>query len=204
MMSLVNTTAIKAGSFISANELVAIVDENDEFVKAASRKEMRLYNLIHRSTVVIVYDYMKEAIFIHKRSAAKEWCPSHYDTGFGGVVNADEICSENASRELFEEAHLQRSPDELEFLGKTYFGDNTTKVFTSNYVAFFDGEADDLTPQAEEVQYIEKVPLQVVQQRIDSGELFVPQGIKAFSSIRKRLESISSEKKFFLNATPGH
>jgi isopentenyldiphosphate isomerase len=71
------------------DELVMIVDNDDNFIKTTSRKEMRSNNLTHRATAIFVLNEAKEFL-IQKRSEQKEFCPGYYDLNFGGVVGAGE------------------------------------------------------------------------------------------------------------------
>jgi isopentenyldiphosphate isomerase len=66
------------------DEMVIIVDKDDNFVKVANRKEMRLKNLTHRSTSIFVNKGDK--FLVQKRSMMKEFCPGFLDLTVGGVV----------------------------------------------------------------------------------------------------------------------
>jgi isopentenyldiphosphate isomerase len=70
------------------DEMVIIVDKDDNFVHNASRKEMRLNNLIHRSTAIFIKKEKK--FLVQKRSIMKEFCPGYLDLCVGGVVSAGE------------------------------------------------------------------------------------------------------------------
>jgi isopentenyldiphosphate isomerase len=71
------------------DELIIIVDQDDNYIKDASRKEMRQNNLTHRATSIFVQNNKKQ-ILIQKRSEKKEFCPGYYDLCFGGIVSAGE------------------------------------------------------------------------------------------------------------------
>ena len=51
---------------------------------------MREHNLWHRSTTIFVIDE-HQRFCINKRSHSKDYCPGWLDTGFGGVVGAQEM-----------------------------------------------------------------------------------------------------------------
>jgi isopentenyldiphosphate isomerase len=70
------------------DEMIIIVDRDDNFVRNTTRKEMRLNNLIHRSTAIFIKKGNK--FLVQKRSMMKEFCPGYLDLCVGGVVSANE------------------------------------------------------------------------------------------------------------------
>ncbi len=70
------------------DEIIKIVDKEDNFVRNATRKEMRLNNLTHRSTSIFIKKADK--FLVQKRSVMKEFCPGYLDLCVGGIVAAGE------------------------------------------------------------------------------------------------------------------
>ena len=86
-------------------ELIGIYDENDNYIKGYSRKEVRSKNLIHRATDILVRN-IKGEILVQTRSNSKEYCPGYLDIVFGVMVSDGEDVDKSAERELGEEAGL--------------------------------------------------------------------------------------------------
>ena len=75
-----------------------VVDENNQVIGSAKRKEVRQKNLWHRASYIFVYEKKDGHTFIlvQKRSLKKDYCPGYYDLANGGVVGADELDELNA------------------------------------------------------------------------------------------------------------
>jgi 8-oxo-dGTP pyrophosphatase MutT (NUDIX family) len=88
------------------------------------RKQVHLYNILHRGIGVLVYrarqeqqeggaqeeqEQQQEEIFVHQRSHTKRVFPSMYDMFVGGVSGAGEDSDTSASRELAEELNIHTS-----------------------------------------------------------------------------------------------
>jgi isopentenyldiphosphate isomerase len=67
-------------------EVVQQVDENDNLIGPIGRKEVRDKGLFYRSTFIFLLNSTRDKFWIHKRTPQKTWYPSHWDSGFGGVV----------------------------------------------------------------------------------------------------------------------
>lgn len=130
----------------AADEIVAIVDEHNNVVGAAPRREMRAKRLPHRSTYVLVFN-SKGDLYVQKRTLTKDVFPSYYDPAAGGVVLADESYEQGASRELEEEMGIRGVP--LTLLFDFYFEDANTRVWGRAFSCIYDGE---VVLQAEEVE----------------------------------------------------
>lgn len=90
---------------MSASELVALVDEDDRVVGAATRAEMRRHRLLHRCVYILLLDSSRR-LFIHRRTSSKDIYPGFWDVAVGGVVAAGEDYDEAATREVEEEVGL--------------------------------------------------------------------------------------------------
>lgn len=121
-----------------SDELIVLVNEQDEPTGTGVRKEMRAHRLIHRVTCVFVLNSRGD-IFVQKRSAAKDYCPSHFDPGAGGVVGArDGTLLESAQREVEEELGVPATTP-LTPLGKIYCEDARVRCWCYLFECVFDG-----------------------------------------------------------------
>lgn len=128
------------------SELVAIVDKDNNVIGAASRKEMREQNLIHRASFVIVKN-SQDQIFVQKRVAFKETFPGHFDPAPGGVVGAHEDYESNAVRELQEEMGI--SGVSLTHHFDFFYESSGMRLWGALFSCTYDGE---LVLQPEEVE----------------------------------------------------
>ena len=89
-------------AFNTKNEIIGIFDENDNYVRKDTRKNMRANNLIHRCTDIVVINDKNE-ILVQTRSLKKEYCPGYLEAVIGGVVGDGEDPNLCAEREVKEE-----------------------------------------------------------------------------------------------------
>src|SRR5215467_3140065 len=129
----------------AADEIVVIVDEHNNIVGAAPRREMRGRCLPHRSTYILVFN-SQGALYVQKRTMSKDVFPGYYDPATGGVVLAGESYEQSALRELEEEMGIRQVP--LTWMFDFYFADQRTRVWGGAYACTYDGP---LTLQVEEV-----------------------------------------------------
>lgn len=112
--------ALLDGTSRDAAERVCTVDEHNVRTSMGSfRSDMRLNNLWHRATYIIIKHTEtsseennlnsdeEEYILVQKRSKTKDYCPNKLDPSPGGVVGFHETYLENAQRELIEEMNLK-------------------------------------------------------------------------------------------------
>ena len=88
---------------LSVAELVSWVSPANTVLGARTRRDVRAQNLLHRATYNFLHEARTGALFVHRRAARKDYCPSHWDVAPGGVVQFGETYAENAERELAEE-----------------------------------------------------------------------------------------------------
>src|SRR5437667_2569995 len=110
----------------AADEIVVIVDEHNNVVGAAPRREMRVKRLPHRSTYILVFNSQGE-LYVQKRTMTKDVFPGYYDPATGGVVLAGESYEEGARRELAEELSIHDVP--LTSLFTFYFAAERTRAW---------------------------------------------------------------------------
>jgi len=154
----------------AADEIVVIVDEHNNVVGAAPRREMRAQRLPHRSTYILVFN-SQGALYVQKRTMTKDVFPGYYDPAAGGVVLAGESYEEGARRELYEEMGIRDVP--LAPLFTFYFTDEHTCVWGSVFSCVYDGE---VVLQVEEVESGEFVPLDEILQRAHTAP-YTPDGM---------------------------
>ncbi len=83
-----------------------VVNECDEVVGRATRREVHARSLRHRAVHVLVLDDT-ERVFLQKRSMAKDMAPGLWDSSCSGHLDAGEDYDAAAIRELGEEIGVQ-------------------------------------------------------------------------------------------------
>jgi 8-oxo-dGTP pyrophosphatase MutT (NUDIX family) len=121
----------------SPDEIVSLVDRTGAVVGRAPRWRVRRDNLMHAATVVLVR-HPDGRIYVQRRSAEKDWQPSAYDVGAGGVLQHGETPSESAVRELAEELGITGTV--LRPLGLSVYEDHTLRCVEHCYETTYDGE----------------------------------------------------------------
>ena len=154
----------------AADEIVVIVDDHNNVVGAAPRRDMRAQRLPHRSTYILVFNSQGE-LYVQKRTMTKDIFPGYYDIAAGGVVLADESYDESAQRELYEEMGIRGVP--LTALFTFYYTDARTRVWGGVYKCVYDGE---LVLQAEEVESGEFLQIDEILRRAHT-EPYTPDGL---------------------------
>ena len=170
----------------SDGEEIDVVDEEDEVVGRATRREMRARRLRHRATYVLVFN-SRNQIFVHRRTAAKDVYPSYYDVAVGGVVAAGESYDEAARREVEEEIGL--SDVALRPILPLRYEDEGNCVNGMVYSCAHDGP---LRLCEEEIASGEWLDLDVVIERLQHDP-FCPDGIEALFRYLDRLASVTAE-----------
>ncbi|MCB9359117.1 NUDIX domain-containing protein [Candidatus Woesearchaeota archaeon] len=124
-------------------EMAAIVDENDNFVKAMPKK-LADTNIWHRASFIILLN-SKRQIYIHRRSDDKKYEPGVWDIAFGGGGRPEESYEDTAIRELREESGIDEDISEI-----AYFKYDTSedKCFGKIFVCISD---DNINIQKEEI-----------------------------------------------------
>jgi len=119
------------------SEIVALVDRSGAVVGSAERSVVRRENLLHAATAVLVRDG-RGRIYVHRRSADKDWVPGHHDAAAGGVMALGEEPEGSAARELAEELGITGA--ELTALGLSVYEDATTRCVEHCFEVRWDGE----------------------------------------------------------------
>lgn len=155
----------------AADEIVVIVDEHNNVVGSAPRRDMRAQGLPHRSTYILVFNSQGD-LYVQKRTMTKDVFPGYYDPAAGGVVLAGESYEAGAYRELAEEMGIRGVP--LTWLFDFYYTDDKgIRVWGGVFTCVYDGA---IVLQEEEVESGAFVPVAAIVQRAAS-EPFTPDGM---------------------------
>ncbi len=153
-----------------AEEIVAIVDEENQVIGAVTRKIMRQQGLIHRASYILVFNTQGE-LFIQKRSQDKDIYPGYWDLAAGGVVLEGESYEESAKRELNEELGI--SGVKLRPLFDQYFADESNRVWGRIFACTSNGP---FTLQVEEIDYGRFISLEEIE-ALNQREPVTPDGM---------------------------
>ena len=85
-----------------SEEWFDVVNERDEVVGRATRREVHARGLLHRAVHVLVFDRQRR-VFLQKRSMKKDMSPGLWDSSCSGHLDAGEDYDTAAVRELEEE-----------------------------------------------------------------------------------------------------
>jgi len=153
------------------------VDEDDNVIGRATRREVRTKHLFHRTSAIIVLN-SKGEILVHKRTATKDIFPGYHDMMVGGTVDYGETYDEGARRETQEEIGVKNA--ELQFLFKhTVISE---RVIFQVYRLIYDGPID---IQKEEIEYARFMTIQELRQLMKK-EKYCPDTMELFDIYLKR------------------
>lgn len=172
---------------MSADELVDVVDEHDRVVTQATRHEVRLRNLRHRSVYVLVFNSAGQ-LFVHQRTAGKDVFPGYWDVAVGGVLAAGEDYTSGARRELEEEVGLQNV--NLRRLFPMRYEDGQNRVHGYVYSCTADAE---LRLQPTEIASGEWMDLDVVLER-GERDRFCPDSLEALRLYLSKLDAARARR----------
>ena len=88
-----------------------VVNERDEVIRRATRREVHSTGLWHRAVHVLVFDPAGR-VFLQKRSMLKDLSPGLWDSSCSGHLDAGEDYDAAAVRELAEEIGIRLTPGE--------------------------------------------------------------------------------------------
>ena len=104
-------------------EILDVVDEKDQFVRKATRKEVREKTLLHRVARIIIENNQGE-LLVQKRSMKKDIFPGHWDIGVAETVK---------SGQSYEGAMMVGLRDELGITGISNIQLMHSLLFKINY-----------------------------------------------------------------------
>jgi isopentenyldiphosphate isomerase len=155
---------------LAAEEKIIIVDERNNEIGSATRREMRARNLPHRATFILVFNSAGQ-LFVQQRTAWKDIYPGYYDAVCGGVVQEGETYEVSAVRELAEELGIRDT--ECTTLFDFSFREKNNFVWGRAYSCIYDGA---ITLQEEEVAWGSFLSLEEVLQ-LTASKSFTPDGL---------------------------
>lgn len=221
--------ALVEGTSRDADERVCTVDEyNTPTDNGHTRAEMRLQNLWHRATYIIIRHEQEERksdngdeenetyILVQRRSKLKDYFPGRLDPTPGGVVGYGEPCRLNAERELEEEMGIDVSEDTPHSMTRNFtfpYQDDKVKVWGEMFEVVYHGSVDDLKLQQEEVEEVLRLSLAEVRRMAkQEPEAWMPDSLYALrlylqfcedhSLNRRRLHGYSSGNLNAYNLRP--
>jgi isopentenyldiphosphate isomerase len=139
-------------------EIIYVVDENDNVVRKATRKDVRKNALLHRVVTVILTNSQGKFL-VQKRSYKKDIYPGLWDLGMSETVKAGEDYPNAAARGLHEELGIdQFSGKNLEkcFLCKFRFSSPEDNRIVAVYSLNYDGEIRLVDGEVTEFKYAPK------------------------------------------------
>ena len=89
-----------------SEEIFDIVNEHDEVVGQAPRREVHARKLLHRAVHVLVFN-ARGQLFLQKRSMTKDTAKGKWDSSSSGHVDSGEAYDACAVREVWEEIGLK-------------------------------------------------------------------------------------------------
>ena len=216
-VSLLSHKALVDGTTLSSKELVCTVDDNNvPTSEGRTRNLVRLHNLWHRATYVVVLHASRSGtqkeengsyprLIVQKRSKLKDYFPGKLDATPGGVVGFGESYTTNVTRELEEEMGISvnsslgdGSPNRL-FTFK--YRDEHVRVWGDLWLATYEGRLEDLVLQEEEVEEVMSLSIDNVEQMIeDHPEDWMPDGIHAIRLYLQHERDASIGRKLLKSA----
>ena len=150
-------------------EFLDVVDENDNVIGKASKKEIYEKLLPHRIVHVLVFNDRDE-MCLQLRSKYVSFCPLHWCTAVGGHVQSGETPEQAALREYEEE--IGTTSDIVPFSKDLYVHAGVLKKFLITFKTKYNGPFR-LNPKV--VEKVEFFNLEEIQEMIDNGEKFHPE-----------------------------
>mgnify|MGYP000633201778 FL=1 len=167
------------------HELIAVVDEHDNFIENRPRKEVHKLGLRHRAVHILVFNDANQ-IFLQKRSLTKDINAGLWDTSAAGHVDAGESYDACAHRETIEE--LGVCVDEtLSFLFKLPAIPETGMEFVQVYRCQHNGP---FTLEAGEIDDGQWFDIKEVAQRVKTN---APSITDTFKTLWLKFEALGNE-----------
>lgn len=146
------------------DEMMDVVNDNDEVVGKASKKEIYQRNLMHRIVQVLVFN-SKGEIFLQKRANTVVYKPGYYTGSACGHVISGETYFQAAKRELEEELGIKA---ELKEEFKFVFDDIELKI--RKMVVVFSCKCENVEIRPEEVGGGRFFSAEEIKKMIKNGE----------------------------------
>jgi pyrimidine 5'-nucleotidase len=218
--------SLEDGTSLNAKELIcSVTPENVPLPGGSLRADMRLHNLWHRATYVLVKhdpphlykesgpaDFSSTYVLVQKRSFRKDYCPGKLDPTPGGVVGYSETYEDNAVREIKEEMGIDVSTSStnasgintLQRLFTFPYQDDVVRVWGDFYECTYHGTLKDLVMQEEEVEAVHRMSLQDLKDMIeDHPENFMTDACHAMRLYFQRKEDLVVKRKLLKGYSSG-
>jgi len=146
-------------------ELIAVVDENDQFIENKPRNQVHQLGLRHRAVHILVFNNQQQ-LFLQKRSLSKDINAGLWDTSAAGHVDAGESYDACAHRETIEELGVCVDKT-LSFLFKLPAKPETGMEFVQVYRSLHNGP---FTLEAGEIDAGEWFTIKDISQRVANND----------------------------------
>jgi isopentenyldiphosphate isomerase len=168
----------------STEEWFDVVNERDEVIRRATRREVHATGLWHRAVHILVFD-AEGRVFLQKRSMLKDLSPGLWDSSCSGHLDSGEDYDTAAVRELAEEIGVRiEAPPERWF--RLEACEPTGWEFVWVYRLRYDGP---ITIDPLEIQFGEWVQPAEVSARVKGRpELFCPSFKLLWPMVAERLQ----------------
>jgi pyrimidine 5'-nucleotidase len=205
--------SLQDGTSRDSQERICTVSENNVPTPNGNlRSEMRLQNLWHRATYILVRHAAvngDDVAFVQRRSMQKDYCPGKLDSTPGGVVGFGETCDENAEREIEEEmginvqeGNLQKN--RIDRLFSFSYQDQKVKVWGEFYELVYTGPFEDLKIQKEEVDEVFSMPLDELKHRLKvDPDSFMPDCCHAMQLYFQRKSDVKVQRRLLKGYSSG-
>jgi isopentenyldiphosphate isomerase len=117
-------------------EYLDLVDESNQIVGKAPRREVRTQNLLHRGVGILCWNSQGQ-IYVHQRTSTKDLFPSMFDVMVGGAVEAGEAYLPAARREIQEELGVEST--DLRFILEHLYDGPKNRSFIHLFEVNWDG-----------------------------------------------------------------
>ena len=159
-------------------EMVDLVNEENQVIGLATRKEVRAKNLLHRGVGILCHNSHGE-VYVHRRTMTKDVFPGMYDMFVGGVVVSGESYLGAARREIREELGIV-GPEPRSLFHHLYVGPHNR-----SWVAVYEVEWDGpIVHQESEVEWGTFLPMKELISKTAEWD-FVPDGLEIFQRFLK-------------------
>ncbi len=145
-------------------EIFDIVNDSDEVIGTATRREVHESSLLHRAILIL---FLKgDSAILQKRSSKVEHSAGALGSTAAGHLLAGENYEQGLLRECAEETGWLINAKNAHFLGKLRhqhsdaYGGKTHDVFHAFYVYEFEGDMSELIPDGHEVESFVSYPLE--------------------------------------------
>lgn len=147
-------------------ELIAVVDENDQFIENQPRNKVHQLGLRHRAVHILVFNNQQQ-LFLQKRSLSKDINAGLWDTSAAGHVDAGESYDACAHRETIEELGVCVDAT-LEFMFKLPAKLETGMEFVQVYRSSHNGP---FTLEAKEIDGGQWFNIHEISQRVADNDM---------------------------------